>query len=191
MFLDILGATLGLLYLWLEVKENVWMWLVGSVMPVIYIVVLYQAGLYADCGMEVYYFLAGMYGLWYWLRHSGSKGGAERVSITTTPRRQVLPLVAVTLVLWAALVWFLFTFTDSRVPYVDGFTTALSIVAMWMLSRKYTEQWLVWFVVDAISAGLYVYKGVYGRAILYSVYTIMAVYGYLKWRRACTTQAKS
>ena len=189
MFLDILGATLGLLYLWLEVKENVWMWLVGSVMPVIYIVVLYQAGLYADCGMEVYYFLAGMYGLWYWLRHSGNKGGAERVSITTTPRSQVLPLVAVTLALWAALVWFLITFTDSRVPYVDGFTTALSIVAMWMLSRKYTEQWLVWFVVDAISAGLYVYKGVYGRAILYSVYTIMAVYGYLKWRRACTTKA--
>ena len=72
-------------------------------------------------------------------------------------------------------------FTDSTVPYGDSFTTALSITALWMLSRKYAEQWLVWIAVDIVSAGLYFYKGLCPTGVLYTLYAVAAVAGYFKW----------
>ena len=179
--LDILGTALGFLYLWLEFRTSPWMWVVGSIMPAIYIVVLYQAGIYADCGMEVYYFLAGIYGLVIWLRGKTEQG--EQVAIRPTPCRTYVWLALTFVVLFVVIAVFLREFTDSRVPYIDSFTTSLSVIAMWMLSRKYIEQWWVWLVVDAVSSGLYIYKGVYGRSLLYAVYTAMAIYGYYTWRR--------
>ncbi|MGM9859561.1 MAG: nicotinamide riboside transporter PnuC, partial [Muribaculaceae bacterium] len=68
-------------------------------------------------------------------------------------------------------------------PVADAFTTALSIVALWMMARKYTQQWLAWMVVDAVSVGLYIYKGIYFYASLYAIYTVIAWFGYVKWRR--------
>ena len=181
MTLDIIGTILGFLYLWLEFRTSAWMWVVGCIMPAIYIVVLYQAGIYADCGMEVYYFLAGIYGLIIWLR--GKTESGTKVEISRTPRKMYTWLALVFVILFVAIAIFLRECTDSRVPYIDSFTTSLSIIAMWMLSRKYLEQWWVWFVVDAASSGLYIYKGVYGRSLLYAVYTLMAIYGYYVWRK--------
>ena len=81
-------------------------------------------------------------------------------------------------------------FTDSTVPFWDSFTTALSIVAMWLLSRKYMEQWLVWLVVDITTVALYIYKGIPLTAGLYVVYSALAVVGYLKWRREYRKMAR-
>lgn len=184
--LDTLGTVLGLVYLVLEIRTSVWMWVVGCIMPAIYIVVLYQAGIYADCGMEVYYFLAGVYGLIIWLRGRTETG--KQVNISYAPRRLWLVLAFCFIVLFAAIAVFLREFTDSRVPYIDAFTTALSVIAMWMLSRKYIEQWGLWLVVDAVSSGLYIYKGVYGRSILYAIYTLLAIYGWLQWRKLIRTK---
>jgi nicotinamide mononucleotide transporter len=180
-WMDILGTLLGLMYLYLEIKENVWMWIVGCIMPMIYIVVLYDRGIYADCAMEVYYFLAGIYGFAYWLRGKNRSGKA--VSITVTPRKTAVCLTVCSIALWQVLGVALDKLTDSTVPYTDALTTSLSVIALWMLSRKLIEQWWVWFVVDLISSGLYIYKGIYGRALLYGIYTVMAVYGFLTWKR--------
>lgn len=176
-----------MLYLYQEMKVSPWMWITGSVMPVIYIYVLYQAGLYADCAMEVYYFLAGLYGLAYWLLGKTKEG--KDIPVSMTPRKLISLLTLIALVLFIVIRALLIEFTDSNVPTLDAFTTALSIIGLWMLSRKYLEQWMVWIIVDAISAGLYVYKGVYARSILYALYTIMAFYGYFKWKRLCCTQS--
>ena len=188
--LDFLGTALGLLYLILEIHENHWMWVVGSIMPLIYIFVLFDKGLYADCGMEVYYFLAGIYGLLYWLRHRTGQGATQRpLPISVTPTRLRLPLLLLALILWVLLALFLLHATDSTVPWLDALTTALSIIGLWMLSRKYIEQWWVWFIVDAISVGLYLYKGIYGRALLYTIYTLMVYFGYRQWQRRMRQQA--
>ena len=188
--LDFLGTALGLLYLILEIRENHWMWVVGSIMPLIYIFVLFDKGLYADCGMEVYYFLAGIYGLLYWLRHRTGQGATQRpLPISVTPTRLRLPLLLLALLLWVLLALFLLHATDSTVPWLDALTTALSIIGLWMLSRKYIEQWWVWFIVDAISVGLYLYTGIYGRALLYTIYTLMVYFGYRQWQRRMRQQA--
>lgn len=180
-WMDILGTTLGFLYIYLELKENAWMWVVGCVMPVIYFFVLFEKGVYGDCATEVYAFLAGIYGLYAWLSCKERTG--KELPITRTPLRTGYILTGITLLLWGVIA-FILKHTDSTVAYLDALSTALYVVALWMLSRKYIEQWWVWLACDAISTGLYIYKGVYGRALLYGIYTALAVYGYYQWRRA-------
>ena len=98
-----------------------------------------------------------------------------------TPLRRIPALAGVFLAAHGALYLLLARFTDSTVPFWDSLTTALSIVAMWMLSRKYAEQWLVWIAVDIVSAGLYFYKGLCPTGVLYTLYAVAAVAGYFKW----------
>ena len=87
------------------------------------------------------------------------------------------------------IAWLLINFTDSNVPWLDSFTTALSIVGMWMLARKYVEQWWAWIGVDAVSTGLYIYKGLDFTAALYGLYTIIAIFGYFKWKKLMKKEA--
>ena len=189
LILQIVGTTLGLLYLWLEYKANIWLWVIGAIMPMVHGLLYLQSGIYADAAMQLYYVLAGIYGLCVWKRHSGDK---KEVRIKHTPYGWVLPLILSYAVLHVALYYLLTEFTDSQVPIFDSMSTALSIVAMWMLSRKLVEQWLVWLVVDAISVGLYLYKGIPITGCLYLVYCILAVVGYLRWfreARKCSCEA--
>jgi nicotinamide mononucleotide transporter len=180
LILQIVGTTLGLLYLWLEYKANIWLWIVGAIMPVVHGVLYFQSGIYADAAMQLYYVLAGVYGLVVWKRRPKK---SDHGDIRHTPMKWIVPLVAVYAILHVAFYFFLAECTDSRVPLFDSMSTALSIVAMWMLSRKLVEQWLVWLVVDMISVGLYIYKGIPITAGLYALYCILAVAGYVRWRR--------
>ena len=99
------------------------------------------------------------------------------------PMKYYLPLGIIFVVTFVGIAWILIRFTNSNVPWLDSFTTALSIVGMWMLARKYVEQWWAWIVVDIVSAGLYVYKDLNFTAGLYALYTIIAIFGYFKWKR--------
>lgn len=183
-WMDVLGTTLGLAYIYLEFKENVWMWVIGSIMPVIYFFVLFDKGVYGDCATEVYAFGAGLYGLWVWL--SGKKRTGKDVPITRTPKKLKPMLWLAALVLWIVISTIL-RHTDSTVASLDALSTTFYLIALWMLAKKYIEQWWVWFACDAISTGLYIYKGVYGRAFLYGLYTLLAVYGYYVWRKKMVT----
>lgn len=180
--LQIVGVVLGLLYLWLEYRADIRLWIVGLAMPVVHGVLYYRAGLYADCSMQVYYVLAGIYGWIVW-RHAPKRRSEDRACIAHTPWRWVPALVVAYAVLHGVIYGVLVRFTDSAVPFWDSFTTALCIVAYWMLSRKWAEQWLVWLAVDLTTVGLYLYKGIPITAGLYALYSVLAVAGYLRWRR--------
>ncbi len=186
--LQLAGIVLGLLYLWLEYRANIWLWAVSIVMPVVHGVLYYRSGLYADMAMNVYYVIAGFYGWIVWLRGSGGKSDKPALRISSTPWRLGVILTVAGAVVWAAIYFILVHYTDSTVPVLDSLTTAMSIVALWMLSRKYLEQWLVWLAVDAISCGLYIYKGIPFTAGLYGLYTILAVAGYMRWRRVMLSE---
>lgn len=183
LILQIAGVVLGLLYLYLEYKANIWLWIVGLVMPLIHGILFFKSGLYADFGMQAYYVLAGIYGLVAWMiSGKKQKKGEDEKRIVDTPVREIPWLAATYLLLHVALYFFLSKCTDSTVPFWDAFTTALSVVGMWMLSKKYVQQWLIWLVVDAVTVGLYLYKGIPLTACLYLLYTALAVIGYRKWR---------
>ena len=191
-YLELAGTLVGLVYLWLEYRASCYLWIASFIMPAIYMVVYYQAGLYADFGINVYYVLASIYGLFYWIfgRRKDRSADKPELPVSYTPRRQYLPLLAVMVVLTIVIAQILLHFTDSNVPWSDSFTTALSMVAMWMLSRKYVEQWLAWIGVDLVCSVLYVYKELYFTAGLYALYTVIAYFGYLKWKKMIQTPAR-
>lgn len=185
-WIEVLGTVIGILYLYLELKANILMWLTGIIMPAISIVVYYNAGLYADFGMNIYYFGAAVYGYLVW--QFGKKKDEKYLPITLTPKRMYLRLILCFLICFIGIRFILVIYTNSTVPTCDAFTTALSIVGMWMLARKWLEQWLTWLVVDAVCCGLYIYKGIFFYAALYGIYTIIAYYGYLRWQKMMKEQ---
>lgn len=178
--IEIIGAVIGLLYLYLEYKANKWLWPVGVLMPVFYVWIFFQTKFYADMGINVYYFFASIYG---WIRWTKAQPEDTDQKISHTPRRYILPLLVIGTALFALVAFILLRYTDSPVPYGDSFTTALSILAMWMLAHKYVEQWWFWFAVNIISCGLYVWKGLYPTSILFAIYSVISVFGYFKWMR--------
>ena len=185
--LELLGVITGIIYLWLEYRANIYLWVAGIIMPAIYIFVYYDAGLYADFGINIYYLLIALYGWFAWktgFTLTGKKKTTEQeLSISYTPRGAWAKITVTYLIAQIAIAWLLINYTDSTVPWADSFTTALSIVGMWMLARKYVEQWWVWCIVDVASSALYVYKELYFTAVLYAVYAIIAIFGYYKWKR--------
>ena len=185
--LEILGVLTGIIYLWLEYRANIYLWIAGIIMPAIYIFVYYDAGLYADFAINIYYLAIALYGWLAWKTgftlFGKKKTTSHELPVSHTPLTSWPKIIAAYIIAQAVIVWVLINYTDSTVAWADSFTTALSIVGMWMLARKYIEQWWVWCVVDIASSALYVYKGLNFTAILYAVYAIIAIFGYCKWKK--------
>ena len=183
-FLEILGTMVGMLYLYWEYKGDIKLWIASIIMPAISLYIYYSKGLYADFGINIYYLAVAVYGWILWqFGITGKKGVKHELRIIYTPRKAYLPLVTIALVLWLAIAQILINFTDSNVPWLDSFTTAFSIVALWMLARKWIEQWWIWLVVDSVCCGLYIYKELNYYAALYGIYAIISIFGYRKWKR--------
>lgn len=211
-WLDIVTTILGLIYLVLEYRASIALWVVGIVMPAMDIYLYWSHGLYGDAGMAVYYTLAAIYGYAVWkfgakwkrmlkrkasgaagsdkaLDTDGSDkavdaagGSPEELPITFFPRRLILRTLGFFLLAWAATYYVLVAYTNSTVPLLDAFTNALSFVGLWALARKYVEQWLFWIAVDVVCCYLYVVKGIPFKAGLYGLYVVIAVMGYIKWK---------
>ena len=185
-WLDILTTILGLIYIWLEYRAHIALWVIGVIMPALDIVLYWQHGLYGDAGMACYYTFAALYGFYVW-KFVKTRKKKEPLPIIFMPRRQYLPTIVFFFVAWAAVYYVLITWTDSTVPLLDSFTNALSFVGLWALARKYVEQWVLWMVVDGVCTFLYIKKGIPFKAMLYGLYVVIAIAGYLKWRSVAKT----
>jgi len=181
-FIEVLGAVLGMLYIFFSIRQHILTWPTGLLTSALYVYVFFQSKFYADMGLQVYYVGISLYGWYYWLIGGKNETG-KKVPVQRTSRAVFRILAGTTVLIYAAILYILLNFTDSPVPYMDSMTTALSIVATWMLARKYIEHWLLWIFIDLFSAGLYIYKGLWPTTILFLVYTLMAVAGYRKWKK--------
>lgn len=190
-WLDIATTLLGIVYLILEYRASIALWIVGIIMPAMDVYLYWTHGLYGDAGMAVYYTLAAVYGYAVW--RLGKKRGQQtaEMPVTHMPARLYAPAFAFFAVAWAATYYVLAEFTNSTVPLLDAFTNAMSFVGLWALARKYVEQWLFWILVDAICCYLYVVKGIPFKAGLYGLYTAIAVMGYFKWRRMARSASET
>lgn len=210
LLLEIFGFTVGIIYLWYEYHANAKVWIASVVMPLISMWIYFRKGLYADFAINIYYVAIAVYGYLAWTfrnrkaaapNHTGNSdrsdlsdssdqsdqsdqsdsSGQSPLTVSHIPALTGAGCAAAALLLWGGIYLLLSRLTDSTVPVADAFTTALSIVALWMMARKYAEQWLVWLVVDAVCVALYIYKGIYFYAALYAIYTVIAWLGYRKW----------
>ena len=183
-YVEVLGVITSLVYLYFSVRQIIWLWPFGIISSALFILIFFNSKFYADMGLQVYYLGVSIYGWVYW-----SGGGVDREEKSTLPvcrisRQLSLVLGVAAMLIMLVIIYVLKRFTDSDVPWGDGFTTAGSIVATWMLARKVLEHWLVWIVVDSVAAGLYFYKGLYPSFLLYLIFTIIAVVGYFQWKKS-------
>jgi nicotinamide mononucleotide transporter len=177
--LEIAAFLTGVVYVVLAVRENPWCWPVGIVSVALSVVLFFEAKLYADMGLNAVYVAVSFYGWHHWLH--GGKGHGE-LRVTRTPRPWVLAAAGVVIAVLLGL--FLALRTDASLPFWDSSTTSGSLVAQWMQTKKWLENWHVWIAVDAVYVGMYVYKSLYLMAGLYSVYLVLAVLGVREWARS-------
>ncbi len=180
--IELLGAILGILYIFFSIRQNILTWPTGLATSALYIIVFFQSKFYADMGLQVYYVGISIYGWYYWIKGNKPENSTT-VPVRRTSKKLWFKLIAIALLLYLVILIILLNFTDSDVPFMDSFTTALSIIATWMLAKKYIEHWLIWIFVDIFSAGLYIYKELWPTVILFLVYTIMAFLGYIEWKK--------
>lgn len=185
-WLDILTTILGLIYIWLEYRAHIALWVIGIIMPALDIFLYWNHGLYGDAGMACYYTLAACYGLYIW-KFKKTRKKKESLPIIFMPRDQYLPSLLFFLISWGLIYYILVTWTNSTVPLLDSFTNAMSFVGLWALARKYVEQWIFWIIVDVVCTFLYIQKGIPFKALLYGLYVVIAVAGYQKWKRVAKT----
>jgi nicotinamide mononucleotide transporter len=185
-YVEILGVILSLLYLNFSIRQNILLWPLGIASALLYMVVFFQSKFYADMGLNAYYVVISIYGWILWSRGRDDKG--SELPVSRLGWKMALVLLAITALAFGIIGFILVRYTDSPVPYWDAFTTAVSFTATWMLARKMLENWILWIIVDAVSMGLYLYRGLYPTLFLFAVYTTMAVIGFLKWRRSYLSQ---
>jgi nicotinamide mononucleotide transporter len=216
--IEVFGAVTGILYVFLEIRQTIWLWPVGIVTSAVYIWVFFSGKLYADMSLQGYYLVISVLGWYWWLKGTGgsahdamkdekmSRAGkkekegregkenrgteltGEGLNVTRIDFRTGLALTAVFLILYASLHLILGHFTDSPVPGWDSFITSLSITATWMLARKIYEHWILWIVVNTTASVLFLTRGLYPTVILYSIYCIMSFAGLRAWRRTMKSQ---
>jgi len=178
---EIFGAVTGIAYVILEIRRNILLWPLGIITSAVYIYVFGRAGFYANMGLQWYYLVISIYGWYMWRRRpepeqSGGKSDVKRIGIATAAWCTVYALA-----LWAGLWFLLDRATDSPVPVWDGLIASLSVVATWMLTKKYLEQWYIWIVANAVAVVVYLSSGLYPTAMLFFVYFVMAIIGLIKW----------
>lgn len=199
-YIEIFGAVVGILYVFLEIRQNPLLWPVGLVTSGVYIYVFFTGKLYADMGLQSYYVLISILG-WYWwvrgvraTRHDKAvinertkdnygSGETEKLIVSRLKMNTGIKLAVVFILLYSFLWVILRKFTDSPVPEADSFITSLSIIATWMLARKIYEHWYLWVVVNSAMVVLCLYRGLYPTLVLYTVYGIMSFAGLNAWSK--------
>lgn len=181
-YIELFGLIFGLLYILLSIKQNIWCWPAGFITSALYVYVFFESKFYADMGLQVYYVFVSIYGWYNWM--FGAKSNKQDdLKISKTNYRLALYLLLATIVFFIIIAYILINYTDSEVPYWDAFTTAASFVATWMLAKKIIEHWIIWIIVDLVSLGLYIYKGLYPTVILFAVYSVLAILGFIEWKK--------
>ncbi|HLN55642.1 MAG TPA: nicotinamide riboside transporter PnuC [Bacteroidales bacterium] len=202
-YVEVFGAVTGIVYVLLEIRQNIWLWPVGIVTSAVYIWVFFTSKFYADMSLQVYYLAISILG-WYWWLHGrkegekGSKGerekgrrgegenegGGEELKVTRLRFRTGIYVAIAFMILYAVMWIILSRLTDSPVPEWDSFVTSLSVVATWMLARKIYEHWYLWIIVNSTSALIFAMRGLYPTMVLYIIYGIMSFTGLTEWKKS-------
>jgi nicotinamide mononucleotide transporter len=179
------GVFTGVICIYLAAKENIWSWPISIISVIAYGWIFFSAKMYGDMALQFYFLFTAFYGWYFWLR----KKTTDNKPVTILSTKQWVYVVVAVIVLSGLLGTFLDNFTDTDVPFADGFCTALSFVAQVLLTRKVLQNWVLWIIVDICYVPLYLYKQLNLTAIFYTCLVGLAVKGFLDWRTTYREQA--
>ncbi|MEJ7694148.1 nicotinamide riboside transporter PnuC [Daejeonella sp.] len=177
--LETAGVITGILCVYLAAKNKILNWPFAIVSVIIYIFIFWDARLYADMGLQVYFLIMNFYGWYFWSR----KDENNKTPVSSITSKEIILSVLGIIVFTAGLGFFLYKRTDASFPFIDSFCTACSLVAQIFLARKVMENWLIWIFVDIIYVGVYIAKDLHLTAGMYALYIFIAAVGYIEWRK--------
>jgi nicotinamide mononucleotide transporter len=178
--LEGIAVFFGLVTVWYSKQEHIWVYPTGIISVLIYVYITFQHKLYADMGINGYYFVMSIYG-WYHWTNTGDKTKMQ-IPISRNSRKENLIALSIMVVSFIAI-RFSLDFTDSDVPGLDSFTTATAITGMWLMARKKMEHWIAWIITDIVAVPLYLYKGLPLTSFQFLIFTILATWGYFSWKK--------
>jgi len=180
-WLEIAAVVISLVMVVCNIREIHWAWPLAIVASLMYFALFWRNRLYGDASLQIFFVVVSVWGWWQWLRGARPDGSLLRVS-RLSPRGLLVTLVSCA-ALWPAIGLFLRAQTDTDVPWWDAFPTAVSLVAQFLLGRKYLENWALWMAVNVVSLTLYAYKGLWLTAALYLLFLALCVPGWRTWQR--------
>lgn len=167
--------------IYLAARNNIWNWLLGLIAVTLYAFIFYLTRLYGDMALQGVYFIFQIYGWFQW--RFGGKDNTE-LTVHRMPKPYWLIALFAQILMTSVFYWFLSHHTNSTTPFVDAFTTALSLIAQWMMCKKWLENWSLWILLDLISLYMYSYKGLYLTTVLYAAFIALCMMGYREWKKA-------
>jgi nicotinamide mononucleotide transporter len=175
--LEWLAVFLALIYVVLASKGWRSCFVFGLISSAIFVEICFRERLYFDAGISAYYVIMSIVGWYGWKNESGE------IEVVKIGRSRFIYLISIALVVSITLGFVTLKYTDASLPYADSFTTVMAVLATWLMVKRIIQNWLIWIVADAVSIFMYLYKGHQPIAILFLVYTLVAIYGYLNWNK--------
>ncbi len=182
--LEWIAVVTGFICIYLAAKESIWNWPISIISVISYSFLFFREAMYGDMTLQIYFLFTAFYGWHFWIK----KRTADQKPISKLETKNWLLVIIFVLVLSIFLGWFMASFTNSTVPYADGFCTSVSFVAQFLLTRKILENWLLWVFVNMCYVPLFIYKNLNLSALLYMVLIIIAFKGYLDWKKTYREQ---
>jgi len=181
-YLELIGTISGLIYIYFSVKQNILLWLFGIITSLVYAFVFFSNHLYVNMFLQIYYLGVSAYGWYHWV-YGAKEIGKQELPVLKASTKEWFVFSGITIVLFLLIVVIFNSLFSEKISYLDSATSAMSIVATWMLARKYLDQWIIWIITNLVYVIILLKSDMYVTIILYTVYTIMAVIGYLEWKR--------
>ncbi|MGY6520302.1 MAG: nicotinamide riboside transporter PnuC [Mongoliitalea sp.] len=178
--LEVVAVFFGIASVFYSIKKNILVFPTGMISTIIYVYICLKYKLYADMGINAYYFAMSIYGWYLWSRPIEGK---EELPVTWLSTKGIIQSVGLFLVSYGVLYTVLFNFTDSDVPYWDSFTTSSAFVGMWLMAKKKVENWIAWIITDIVSVPLYFYKGLMLTSFQFLFFTVLATIGLIEWMK--------
>ena len=187
-WLEIVAVVLGIWMVVCNMRVNALAWPLAMLSSALYLLLFARSRLYGEAALQLVFIAVAGWGWWQWLRGTGDQGEPLRVHLLSATQRW--QLAALTVALWPLLGLLLSRSTDTDVPYLDALPTVGSLVGQFLLGRKLVENWPTWVAVNAVSIGLFVYKGLWLTVALYAVFLLMAVAGWRAWQGLAATRSR-
>lgn len=187
-WLEFVAVFFGIASVWFARKENIWVYPTGIINVLIYVYLCFHAGLYADMGINAFYFFMSVVGWYNWAKKDETK---KHIPITKLRTKGWILHILLIIVFYGIIRWVLKDITNSTVPDLDAFTTSLFVSGMLLMAWKKLENWLAWILGDLLVIPLFAYKGLAFTSVQYIVFLVLAILGYLEWRKIIKVNSES
>lgn len=175
--LDSIALIFGVLGVLLTIKQSIWCWPSALISVLTSFVAFYNQRLFGDMLLQIFYFLSGIYGWYFWEKNKNATFIVQKINL------KIIPVLLIITTILAITLFFILNYFKGDKVILDSILTAFSLTATYMMTKKWIENWIAWVVIDFTYIILYTSKSMWLFAILYFIFTIMAAYGFFKWRK--------